>query len=169
MDNMELITVLGNLGEFIGSIAVLVTLVYLARQMKQNNRSQSAESYNTVVQGFNDINQWVATDQTLADIMLKGEEDRTLLTPSEERQFLLLTQSYLNQYSRMFHLYKAGMLEESIWHMHLGDLAGRIDTMQLQLFTLPDELRSTIAEHEKPKHGFLITPSDSQNTKPNAN
>ena len=36
MDFVELSTVLGNLGEFIGSVAVLATLIYLAVQVRQS-------------------------------------------------------------------------------------------------------------------------------------
>ncbi len=38
MTFIELSEVLGHLGEFIGAIAVLLTLIYLAIQVKHNNR-----------------------------------------------------------------------------------------------------------------------------------
>ena len=41
---------LGNLGEFIGAIGVVVSLVYLARQMIQNTTSVRAASFNSMVQ-----------------------------------------------------------------------------------------------------------------------
>ncbi len=36
------LTQLANLGEFIGGVAVLVTLIYLAAQIRQNTRSVEA-------------------------------------------------------------------------------------------------------------------------------
>jgi len=39
MSLMETYQVLGNLGEFIGSIAILITLIYLAAQIRQAGRS----------------------------------------------------------------------------------------------------------------------------------
>ena len=44
---------LGSLGEFIGSIAVIVTLVYLAFQLKQNTRQLKAQSRFNVLEGMN--------------------------------------------------------------------------------------------------------------------
>jgi len=36
---------LGNLGEFIGGLAVIVSLVYLALQVRQNTQSLRTENY----------------------------------------------------------------------------------------------------------------------------
>ena len=41
---------LGNLGEFIGALGVVISLVYLARQMSQNTVSVRAASFNSMVQ-----------------------------------------------------------------------------------------------------------------------
>ncbi len=43
---------LANLGEFIGGVAVLVTLIHLAVQMKGNVQSERAESHRSFVQDF---------------------------------------------------------------------------------------------------------------------
>ena len=41
---------LGNLGEFVGAIGVVISLVYLARQMHQNTLSVRAASFNAMIQ-----------------------------------------------------------------------------------------------------------------------
>jgi hypothetical protein len=43
------LTQLANLGEFIGGVAVLVTLVYLAAQIRQNTRSVQASVVDSLV------------------------------------------------------------------------------------------------------------------------
>lgn len=43
MDHQALAQLLGNYGEFIGSIAVLVTLVYLAAQVRNSNKYEAAK------------------------------------------------------------------------------------------------------------------------------
>jgi hypothetical protein len=47
------ISELGSLGEFIGSIAVLVTLVYLAFQLRQNTLSMRSQSRYFVLEALN--------------------------------------------------------------------------------------------------------------------
>jgi hypothetical protein len=44
MDHQDLAQLLGNYGEFIGAIAVVTTLVYLAVQVKQNRQSLDANT-----------------------------------------------------------------------------------------------------------------------------
>ncbi len=47
------LTQLANLGEFIGGVAVLVTLIYLAVQVKGNTHAERAQTYRSLVQDFN--------------------------------------------------------------------------------------------------------------------
>ncbi len=42
------LTQLANLGEFIGGVAVLVTLIYLALQVRQNTKAVSAATFHAV-------------------------------------------------------------------------------------------------------------------------
>ena len=47
---------LGNLGDFIGGIAVVVTLLYLALQVRHNTRAMQTASRQAIVSGFRDYN-----------------------------------------------------------------------------------------------------------------
>ena len=44
MDHQTFAQLLGNYGEFVGAIAVVATLAYLAVQVRQSNRIETAES-----------------------------------------------------------------------------------------------------------------------------
>ena len=52
MDHQAFAQLLGNYGEFIGAIAVVVTLVYLAVQIRQSNKLENAESIRTTTQNY---------------------------------------------------------------------------------------------------------------------
>jgi hypothetical protein len=41
---------LGNLGEFIGSIAVVITLIYVARQIRQSSEVSQTEGLNKALE-----------------------------------------------------------------------------------------------------------------------
>ena len=56
MSTLELSQLLGNYGEFVGAIAVVVTLVYLAAQIRQNTRSQDENRMAVVAQSSRDVN-----------------------------------------------------------------------------------------------------------------
>ena len=45
MSTLEFSQLLGNYGEFIGAIAIVITLIYLAVQLRQNTTSVRASAY----------------------------------------------------------------------------------------------------------------------------
>ena len=66
---------LGNLGEFVGSIAVLVTLIYLARQLHERTQSARTESLNMALGSHvHQIAQVTATDES-AELFRRFCED----------------------------------------------------------------------------------------------
>jgi len=52
MDHQAFAQLLGNYGEFVGAIAVVVTLAYLAVQIRQSNNLENAESIRTTTQNY---------------------------------------------------------------------------------------------------------------------
>jgi len=51
MSFMDTAQLLGNLGEFIGAIVIVVTLIYLAMQVRQNTNALQAQSRQAVLSG----------------------------------------------------------------------------------------------------------------------
>jgi hypothetical protein len=92
---------LGSIGELIAAIATVVTLVYLAIQVRDNSRALSrsnefaqAGSIHQVTQSFNELNWRLAGDGELADIYtraLAGEE----LAPAEATRFTAFVNTYI--------------------------------------------------------------------------
>ena len=73
MDHQTFAQLLGNYGEFFGAIAVVVTLVYLTTQVRQNTnaiQSSTYASWNEASQSWGDFVADNAT--TLAVIQEKG-------------------------------------------------------------------------------------------------
>jgi hypothetical protein len=85
---------LGSIGELIAAIATVVTLVYLAIQIRHNSRAMDrsnefaqASSIHDITLLFNELNWRLASDGELADIYtraLAGED----LTPAESTRFV---------------------------------------------------------------------------------
>ena len=55
MDHQTFAQLLGNYGEFVGAIAVVATLAYLATQIRQSNQASSRESYTHWMSEFNKV------------------------------------------------------------------------------------------------------------------
>ena len=55
MDHQTFAQLLGNYGEFVGAIAVVATLAYLATQIRQSNQDSSRESYTHWMSELNSV------------------------------------------------------------------------------------------------------------------
>ena len=92
---------LGSIGELIAAIATVVTLVYLAIQIRHNSRAldrsnefAQAGSIHDITLLFNELNWRLASDGELADIhtrALAGED----LTPTESTRFVAFVNTYV--------------------------------------------------------------------------
>ena len=90
---------LGNLGDFIGGIAVLVTLIYLAIQIRQHTAQAKeaseiarADTYARSVASYSEFRSLLISDAGMADIYMRGCEDPRSLTPVERLRFYLILQ-----------------------------------------------------------------------------
>ena len=64
---------IGAVGEILGAAAVLITLVYLATQVKRSNELSRFNATKEIVNQFNDLNRLVATDSTLRKVLMKTD------------------------------------------------------------------------------------------------
>ena len=99
MTLMETAQLLGNFGEFFGAIAVVVTLIYIAYQLRQNTQSIERTEMRA---GMEQYDRWRAAIQNpeTAEMWLKGLADE--LTSRSERlsfEHLLAQYSYAIQNS----------------------------------------------------------------------
>ncbi len=62
---------IGAVGEILGAIAVFVTLIYLASQIKQSNNLARFTAMKEILNQFNHLNQMVATDSELRKVLAK--------------------------------------------------------------------------------------------------
>jgi hypothetical protein len=65
----------GAIGEWVGAISVVVTLAYLARQMRLHTRQLRRSEQNTTMEQFSKLRLAVAQDAELARLLLTAETD----------------------------------------------------------------------------------------------
>ena len=61
---------IGAIGETLGAIAVVVTLIYLAAQIRQNSRFVKAATYHSTMRARNEFNFAVATTPELSALLI---------------------------------------------------------------------------------------------------
>ena len=109
---------LGAVGEFFGSILTLVTLVYLATQIRQNTAQQKREELISVQHGQNSV---VAQ---LSDPRVMGGYVRTATDqdPSIEDRGVCFSWviQYLNHFQVVHSLYRSGALDDEQYALWVG-------------------------------------------------
>lgn len=113
---------LANLGEVVAAIATLVTLVYLAIQIRQNTRAVRAASHHSVTDSFNHINAIVGTDPRAARIYRLGLEGLENLNEDEQFSFAFLMLGYLRVFETLFYQRDIGTAEEQLYQSEHNSL-----------------------------------------------
>ena len=81
---------IGAVGEIIGAAGVIITLLYLASQLRQNTRALQVTSIDSTTQVGNDVRRLLAESPEIADIYLRGLADPENLDDLERERFRLV-------------------------------------------------------------------------------
>lgn len=84
------------IGEMLGAIAVVVTLLYLTRELRQNARSHSLSALRDTTAQWNQWGEMIATSEGLADIVVKGNMSYQELSESESLRYSAWVQCFFD-------------------------------------------------------------------------
>ncbi len=107
---------LGAVAELAGALSVLGTLIYLAKQIKDNSKLLSTSIYETAMEGYNNINKWSTGDPDL--VLLTHRmfvENETEMTPIEIFRVHMIQRIYANHIYKLYRLYEDGVLHAKEW------------------------------------------------------
>ena len=109
---------IGAAGEIVGAIAVVVTLFYLAQQIRQQNANNDLSMQESILDGFNSVNSQLANDEELATLFLRGLYTPDQLTDGQATQFQWIFRLYVNCYLKIYRLHQKGVISEEDWSGH---------------------------------------------------
>jgi hypothetical protein len=101
----------GAVGEILGAVAVFLTLLYLAAQIRQANKMAHFETSREILAQFNACNHLIATDATIREVLLKEGE----LSFDEAEQLYSYVDMYCNAWSTTQIAFDQGLVDQSIW------------------------------------------------------
>jgi hypothetical protein len=87
---------LGSLGELIAAVATVVTLIYLATQIRHNNKALDETTSAAVNASYASINSRISSDEQFAELFIRGRRDLGSLNPVEFERFRAFIQDILN-------------------------------------------------------------------------
>jgi hypothetical protein len=147
---------LAAVGQLVGALAVLATLIYLAVQIKQNTAAVATATYESTMTGFNDINVVVASHPTLASLFDRGCQSPDSLSKEEAVQFNFLLRCYANQWWKLYKLYERGSLPAGEWSLFAREAGQFMDQPGCRPFQAQNALFADLyTELDKHKSGVI--------------
>ncbi len=105
----------GALAEVFGAIGVIITLVFLARQIQQNTSAVRASTNHALTQQRNDLNVKFGLDPAAADLLLRGARSLDDLDFTERYRHMLLMRAVVGICEDTFVQYSEGMCDKEPW------------------------------------------------------
>jgi hypothetical protein len=125
---MSTLQALGNLGEFVGALGVVISLVYLAQQMRQNTTSVRAASFNSMVQNSIRLLEHSFRDSEFAEFIHRAEVDPDSLSASERVRWDAYMTSVYRHFGNLVYQYRVGALDGQMWDSYCRTLKQHLQT-----------------------------------------
>ncbi len=123
MDHQAFAQLLGNYGEFVGAIAVVATLAYLAVQIRNNTRSTYVDRSIALNQRFAELHQHVLANADLSELVAKccsGSLEQELADADKER-LRRLANLYVNCYAAVESAHRRDELQAESYEAYRQD------------------------------------------------
>jgi len=102
---------LGNVGEFVASVGVIVSLVYLGIQIRQSSRIVKAATHHSSSRAWSELEVALATDSEATRILLEGGRSYAELNLEERLRYSLLMRAILHQHEDDFVQVQEGLID----------------------------------------------------------
>ena len=141
---------LANIGQVIGAIAVVISLFYVASQIRQNTNAVRSATAQTVHEHFAKWYHLVAADDELAQIVPKGLRDYASLSEKERVRLVATFMAFLSYSQNAFLKWREGLLAPQLWRgwelviMNLVCAPGGKAFWKERAYMFGDEFRSYI-------------------------
>lgn len=85
---------LSYLSQIVGSVGVIVSLLFVASQIRQNTRALERNEHNSTMAQWTVIRQAIATDRSIAELMTTGLSGERVLDAADELRLENMLQEY---------------------------------------------------------------------------
>ncbi len=101
-------------GQAVGAVAVVVSLVYLAVQIRDNTRSSRSATRQSIVDSIVAVNMILPQSESFARAF-RADLDGQQLEPHQALQLLAFCYLYLRTWENVHFQYRSGMLSDEDW------------------------------------------------------
>jgi hypothetical protein len=108
-------TAIGAIGEVLGAVAVVLSLVYVAAQVRHNTTALRRAASADAIAGIRNWNQTLIGDPVMARVFGQGVEDINALDADGRARFIILMLNFLKTFEDMHYQFSKGAMEPEVW------------------------------------------------------
>ena len=120
----------GALAELVGAVGVILSLVYLARQIGQNTRSVRVASYQSWFNSYDSLSNIILASSEFDALLHRGLGDPDSLSEEDSRRVRGVLRRSFRQFENLYYQHSEAMIDPSLyeaWHRvysHIGETPG---------------------------------------------
>ena len=103
------------IAEVVAAVAVVVTLIYISIELRQNTRALRTSAYQDMVGNTMQIVMPLMADRELAEFFYRAQENSDTLTDQEKLRWHLLMLACFRHWDNLYYQYRIGNLEAEMW------------------------------------------------------
>jgi len=112
---------IGAVGEILGAVLVLATLIYLARQISQSVELGRATQNRAIMESYESFNNVIISNRESAELLAKMESTTGDLSPADTVQIRHLGYRFINIYFSVHTSYSSGQLSREEYDAYKND------------------------------------------------
>ena len=145
--------VISAISDALAAIAVVVSLLYLAKQLREGRNEQQVENVYAATEGMNTIFLSICENEDLSRIFHAGLADPSSLTRDERHRFMTLFNVIVGRYGEVFYRHEMGTLNDGTWEGCLFNLKGLINSPGGKHWAASESVNNTQPKYRE----FLMT------------
>lgn len=148
---------IGAIGQIVGALAVVTSLIYLARQIRTQNKESRIAAMHEIAVAYRESNIPFA-DPILAEILTRAHKDTDSLTEAEVVQLIVGVQGVFRVWEEAYYQHVAGRLDQHLWDAMLREYSSYLSApgfdfvWQLRKNGHNDDFRQFVDELPKPEY-----------------
>jgi len=106
---------LGSIGSIISGIAVVISLIYLAIQIRRNTEAERTSTYQSIVSDFGTMNNNLAGNPDLSHMFVEALENYHEFSDEDKARISQMFFQIFRMFENMFYQQKKGYLDQDLW------------------------------------------------------
>lgn len=110
------------IGQTIAVFALLISILFVGYQIRQNTKAIKATSHHAITDSFNQINALVISDPKVARLWRVGIAGSAELSEDDAISFSMMALAYMRIFETLFYQYKNGTMDKKLFDAELNTL-----------------------------------------------